>query len=75
MMYFLKRHGAYFRPGAHGYTTEILAAGLFEHNKAHSYDYATDPPVIVIPANDMLSEIKDMLQRASSLAERIEASS
>ena len=33
-LYFMRRHGAYFRPGAHGYCQDVAAAGLFTAEKA-----------------------------------------
>lgn len=35
--YLIRRHGAYFRPGAHGYTVHLAAAGIFDAAKARSY--------------------------------------
>jgi len=35
--YLLRRHGAWFRPKAEGYTTEIAAAGAFDAAAARSY--------------------------------------
>lgn len=36
-IYLISRHGAYFRPGAHGYTTELAAAGIFSGDDARRY--------------------------------------
>lgn len=35
--YFIRRHNAWFRPGAHGYTVHLAAAGLFDREKAVKY--------------------------------------
>ena len=36
-LYFIRRHGGYFCPGAHGYTTDISHAGIFEETVARRY--------------------------------------
>lgn len=36
-MYLIRRHGAWFRPDAHGYTTDITRAGVFHGTVARGY--------------------------------------
>lgn len=36
-IYLIRRHGAYFREGAHGYTNELAAAGMFSGADARRY--------------------------------------
>lgn len=35
--YFIRRHGGWFREGAHGYTDDIAAAGIFSAEDARKY--------------------------------------
>ena len=35
--YFIRRHGAFFRPGAHGYCDDIAGAGVFDGTTARNY--------------------------------------
>jgi hypothetical protein len=35
--YLIRRHGGFFRPNAHGYTTDITQAGVFEKEEAERY--------------------------------------
>lgn len=36
-MYFISRHGSWFRPDAHGYTDELAAAGIYDAKTARGY--------------------------------------
>lgn len=36
-LYLIRRHGQWFRPGAHGYTSEVSDAGLFDAKEARGY--------------------------------------
>lgn len=36
-IYLIRRHGQWFRPGAHGYTSEVNDAGLFLAHEARGY--------------------------------------
>jgi hypothetical protein len=36
-MFLIRRHGAFFRPNAQGYTDHIGAAGLYSETEARSY--------------------------------------
>jgi hypothetical protein len=35
--YFIRRHGSFFRPGAHGYCDDIAGAGVFDGATARNY--------------------------------------
>lgn len=37
MKYFLRRHGAYFRPDGGGYTNDITEAGVYADDDPHGY--------------------------------------
>ena len=36
-LYFIRRHGAFFRPNACGYCTDIAGAGVFSGDTARTY--------------------------------------
>lgn len=70
-LFFLKRCGLFFRPEANGYTSEILLAGIFEKGDVAGYQCVEDPPVHVIPANDLRELIEEKAKQANELLNRI----
>lgn len=69
-LFFLKRHGNYFRPGAHGYTTDILEAGIFDEDDAKSYRNIDSPRVEIIPIADLRGIAVEILNKARSDRDR-----
>jgi len=67
-LYFLKRHGGFFKPGAHGYTDDIFQAGIFEHDKAMSYGDVESPRVEVIPIHELRDDVVLALEDARKAA-------
>lgn len=64
VLYFLKRHGGYFRPGAHGYTQDILEAGIFSREEANRYRCVDSPIVEIIAIEDLRQIAVEMLNKA-----------
>jgi hypothetical protein len=69
-LYFLKRHGGYFRPNARGYTMDILEAGLYEHDDAMSYRDIDSPSVLIIPAKDLRDVVEGLKAEGERMIER-----
>lgn len=77
-IYLIRRHGGYFRPGAHGYTTEISAAGIFPGTVARGYLDVAGLSVVplwsmrkaieekIAEANQAVANMQDMLFFASA---------
>lgn len=63
--YLIRRHGAFFRPDAAGYTTEIAAAGLYSREEAEKYLDAEG--VTIHP----LGEYAAHIERLAPFAERL----
>jgi hypothetical protein len=72
--YFIKRHGAWFRPDAHGYTGDLAEAGLFVGREAR--DYLNTEGVVLVPIKAMTASISqeagEHLSKAAKLTEMIE---
>jgi hypothetical protein len=68
--YFLRRHGGWFRPAAHGYTDDISHAGLFSALDARGYMQAEG--VTAVRADlmklEILHEMDSAIARASNLS-------
>jgi len=68
--YFIKREGAWFRPGAHGYTMELADAGVFAGKDASGY--LTAEGVSLVPVEMMVSrgrkELRDLVGKAARLS-------
>lgn len=54
-VYLIRRHGAFFRRDAHGYTTHLAAAGLF--SAAAARNYLDVEGLSVVPARSMVAAI------------------
>lgn len=59
--YLLRRHGAWFRPKAEGYTTEIAAAGIFD---AAARSYLDAEGLSAVPLKAMAPAILAELLRS-----------
>ena len=70
--YLIRRHGAYFRPAACGYTDEIVTAGLFAREEAEACARTEGTTAHHISEFD--EEIRDLWQRAQLLMAVLEAS-
>lgn len=72
--YFIRRHGGWFRPGAHGYTNELAEAGVFAGADAKGYLQAEG--VSLIPVASMLDTIwkqsREHITKAARLAKLVE---
>jgi len=72
--FLLKRHGGWFRPGAHGYTDDLSQAGVFCGKDAKSY--LTCEGVSLFPLMGMVPIItkasREHIQKAANLAKMIE---
>ena len=73
-VYFIRRHGGYFRPGAHGYTDHIAAAGLFSPKDARRYLEVEGLSVVPFSAlrREVAAEAKDYAQRAAMLRKMLQ---
>lgn len=73
--YFIKREGAWFRPGAHGYTMDLAEAGIFLGRDARGFLAAEGVSLVPIPM--MMSRIRkqvgEHLGKAAKLAEMMTA--
>lgn len=69
-MYFVRRHGGWFRPGAHGYTNDIASAGEFTADQARGYMQAEGVTVVSIygARKEIFKEMQETFARASKLA-------
>ena len=70
-IYLVKRGGAWFRPNARGYTTEISAAGHYTKADAESYLYAEG--VTIHPASEVVDQIKSRRDTIAACLARAEA--
>ena len=72
--YFIRRHGGWFRPQAHGYTNDLAEAGVFMGSDAKGYLSAEG--VSLIPVASMVDTIwkasRDHIQKAANLSKLIE---
>lgn len=70
-MYFLRRHGSWFRPDAHGYTIELCAAGIYDSETAR--DYLDVEGLSVVSVRSMKEaiqqEMRDAAKRFSMLCD------
>jgi hypothetical protein len=67
--YLIRRHGAWFRPGAHGYSSFYGGAGIFDRDKAVSY---TDVEGLTIHhIDDLLVQIRAELAQHEDAAKNI----
>ena len=67
-LYFIRRHGGYFRPGAHGYCQDVAGAGLFTAEKARAYLDVNG--LSVVPLKAMR---ETLIGQAAELAKSMEA--
>ena len=66
-IYLLRRHGGFFRPGAHGYTADLWSAGLFGPDEARGYLDAEG--VSATPLADYRDRVvKDIADRCAEIA-------
>src|SRR6185312_6918413 len=61
-LYFISRHGGYFRPHAQGYTSILAHASLFTAPVARAY--LDVEGLSVIPLSSVRDSLKDYLRRA-----------
>lgn len=69
--FFIRRHGGWFRPGAHGYTDDIAQAGTFSAEDARSYMQAEG--VTAVPVKSMRGEIWRQVGEAIARAAHLSA--
>jgi hypothetical protein len=55
-LYLIRRHGGYFRPEAHGYTTDLAAAGVFDGQTARGY--LDVEGLSVVPVKSVIRRVK-----------------
>lgn len=67
--YFIKREGAWFRPGAHGYTMELSEAGLFAGKTAKHFLSAEG--VSLVPVQLMMVRIRKQVGEHLGAAARL----
>lgn len=72
-IYLIKRHGGYFRPGAHGYTDRLAEAGLYLGKEARRYLDVDGLSLIPIEAviQTMVAEREEAQRAIKSLDETI----
>jgi hypothetical protein len=61
-IYLIRRHGSFFRPDAHGYTTELAAAGVFDGATARRY--LDVEGLSVVPARSLLPSARVQIDEA-----------
>lgn len=61
-LYFIRRHGGFFRPQAAGYSSEIAGAGLYSAREARSY--LDVDGLSVVPARTALAQIDAEIAQA-----------
>lgn len=67
--YLIRRHGAYFRPDAHGYTDHLAAAGTFAGADARRY--LDVEGLSVVPLRSMRETISTQIAEAEYAAVRL----
>jgi hypothetical protein len=65
-LYLIRRHGGFFRPGAHGYTIHLAAAGLFDAKVARSY--LSVDGLSVVPVGSVVKRAQIELSEAEAIA-------
>ncbi len=70
-MYFLRRHGSWFRPDAHGYTRELCAAGIYDSKTARNYLDVEGLSVVSLRSMKYViqQEMRDSAKRFSMLCD------
>lgn len=58
-LYFIRRHGGWFRPEAHGYTGDLSAAGAFVGANAKGYLQAEGVELVAV--RDLLPMLKKQM--------------
>lgn len=68
--YFLRRHGGWFRPEAHGYTDDVSHAGVYSARDARSYMQAEGVTAVAVAAmkSEIFREMDNAIVRASKLS-------
>jgi hypothetical protein len=67
--YLIRRDGAWFRPGAHGYTTALGGAGTFGAEAARGY--LDVEGLSVVPVRHMRDAVAASLEEAEAAARRL----
>jgi len=69
--YFIRRHGGWFRPEAHGYTNDIAMAGLFDAATARGYLDVEGLSVVALSDMkvDIWRELQAIIGRCATLTE------
>lgn len=67
MIYLIQRRGVWYRPRAHGYTTDIAEAGRFTHAQAERH-YAQAEGVVILPVTSQADKIAD---RRAALLDKV----
>ncbi|MFP5514083.1 MAG: hypothetical protein ACLGJC_13460 [Alphaproteobacteria bacterium] len=78
--YLIRRHGGWFRPGAHGYTRHLSEAGIFTAEQARAYidvDGLSVAPVgsILAGLDEEIADLESRLAAARKLRGEIEEAS
>jgi hypothetical protein len=75
--YFLRRHGGWFRPEAHGYTDDISHAGVYSAEDARGYMQAEGVTAVCVASMkpEILREMDNAIVRASKLSELFQRTS
>lgn len=68
--YFLRRHGGWFRPEAHGYTDDVSHAGVYSAEETRGYMQAEGVTAVWVRSMKpvLLIEMDNAIIRASKLS-------
>lgn len=74
--YFLRRHGGWFRPMAHGYTDDVAHAGTYTAEEARGYMSAEGVTAVWVRSMkpEIMKQLDDAIVRASKLSDMYQRS-